>query len=283
VLKANSSSPAENAPGPAACGRGSFSIKRFDRDGKRARIHPPGVYPAQTQMRAFKIIALVGGMVCLGILLGWWGSRSPDAPAPRVVPEPEATIPPAPRESTQVPPAIVRSAPQSAPVESPPSPAPPIVPVATNGVALIATNAANTTNVVTDWEERLDAILTAETEEPAKANELVQLFPRLPEEGKIEVALHLSNLLEDEDFLPFGRYLLDASQPEEVLEVLMTDVLNRPDSIKLPLLLDVARMPEHPNAEEARDLLELYLEEDYGENWDVWRAKMEEYLRENPD
>jgi hypothetical protein len=236
-------------------------------------------HPAQTKMRAFKIIALVGGMVCLGILLGWWGSRSPE-PA---LPNPEVASQPAPRESTQAPPTVVRSAPQSAPVESLPLPAPPSVPLVTNGVALIATNAASTTNVVTDWEERLDAILTAETEEPAKARELVQLFPRLPEEGKIEVALHLSNLLEDEDFLPFGRHLLDASQPEEVLEVLMTDVLNRPDSIKLPLLLDVARMPEHPNAEEARDLLELYLEEDYGENWDVWRAKMEEYLRENPD
>jgi hypothetical protein len=49
------------------------------------------------------------------------------------------------------------------------------------------------------------------------------------------------------------------------------------------LLLDIARNPEHRKASEAKEILELYLEEDYGTNWSVWQQKMTEWLKENPD
>ena len=82
---------------------------------------------------------------------------------------------------------------------------------------------------------------------------------------------------------PLGKLLTDSKLPEEVLDVLIVDVLNRPNSLKLPLLLEVARDTQHPKAAEAKDLLELYLEEDYGSDWNKWQAKMEQWLKENPD
>jgi hypothetical protein len=87
----------------------------------------------------------------------------------------------------------------------------------------------------------------------------------------------------DENYAALAGYLADAKLPEDVLDVLMADVLNRPNSLKLPALLEVARDPQHPKAGEAKDLLELFLEEDYGTDWNLWQTKTDEWLKANPD
>ena len=46
--------------------------------------------------------------------------------------------------------------------------------------------------------------------------------------------------------------------PEDILDVLLEDVLNRPNTIKLPMLLEVARDPQNPKSAEAKDVLELF-------------------------
>jgi hypothetical protein len=147
----------------------------------------------------------------------------------------------------------------------------------------IAPTSTPATNIIADWEQRLDDILGSEGEETAKAKQMLALFPNLPEDGQVEVAQHLSNLLSDQEYPSLGKLLTDSKLPEAVLDVLVVDVLNRPNALKLPLLLDIARDSEHPKAAEAKDLLELYLEEDYGNDWNKWQAKMQQWLRENPD
>ena len=42
-------------------------------------------------------------------------------------------------------------------------------------------------------------------------------------------------------------------------------------------------MPNHPKAEEARDLLEVLVDENYGEDWAAWKTAVEKWLKENPD
>ena len=112
--------------------------------------------------------------------------------------------------------------------------------------------------------------------------QLYALFPTLPPEGKEEVVQHLSNLVEDEDYPPLSRLLADPKLPEDVLDVLMADLLNRPNTIKLPMFLELAFVPDHPKAEEAKDLLELYLDEDYGTDKVKWEEAMQKWLK-NPD
>ena len=58
---------------------------------------------------------------------------------------------------------------------------------------------------------------------------------------------------------------------------------NRPNTLKLPLLLEVARDAQHPKAGEAKGLLALYLEADYGQDWNQWQSKIEDWLKENPE
>jgi len=134
-----------------------------------------------------------------------------------------------------------------------------------------------------DWETRIDEILRDNSDVDDKARKLVTLFPQMPVEGQVEAAHHISNLLDDKDYPEFSRYLTNSTTPEDVVDVLMSDVLNRPNSMKMPVLLDVASNPDHPQAPIALETLGLYLEEDYGTNWSVWREKIADWLKTNPD
>jgi hypothetical protein len=139
------------------------------------------------------------------------------------------------------------------------------------------------TNLIPTWEDKVDDILGSANSDPDKAKQMLEMFPQLPADGQEEVARHLANLVPDQDYGPMRAYLTNASLPAAVLDILLGDVLNRPNSLKLPALLDVARTPQHPKAGEAKDFLELFLEEDYANDWDKWQAKMDEWLKANPD
>ena len=152
----------------------------------------------------------------------------------------------------------------------------------TNAVA--ATTSATDTNQIANWEAAIDDLLRDETSEPnAKAKQLLEMFPRIPAAGQTETAQHIANLIADEDYASLAGYFTSTNTTTEVQEVIMADLLSRPNSIKLPLLLEAARTPGHSKAAEAKELLELYLEKDYGPDWDVWQKKLEEWLKTNPD
>jgi hypothetical protein len=146
-----------------------------------------------------------------------------------------------------------------------------------------AAPAPATTNLAANWEDLVDQILGSDDDDTNKVKEFFAILPTLPEDGQEEVAQHLSNLVEDENYAPLGDLLKNAKLPEPVLETLMADLLNRPNSLKLPMFLELARNPEHPKAEESMDYLELFLDEEYGTDWAKWQQKMEEWLKENPD
>lgn len=146
----------------------------------------------------------------------------------------------------------------------------------------VETSPANT-NLITNWEDYVDQALRDNSEAEAKAREMLALLPRFPEAGQVETAHHIANLLADADYEQFGQYLTNSKTPEDVQDVVLADVLNRPDAIKLPLLLATARNPDNAKAAEAKDILGLYLAEDYGNNWDQWQQAVGKWLKENPD
>ena len=139
------------------------------------------------------------------------------------------------------------------------------------------------TNLISNWEDKVDEILGSPGSETNKVQQLLELFPKVPAAGQTEVARHLSNLLPDQDYGLLRQHLVNPDLPAEVLDVLLGDALNRPNSLKLPALLDVARNDQHPKAAEARDFLQLFLEQDYGTDWDKWQAGLDQWLKDNPD
>jgi hypothetical protein len=144
-------------------------------------------------------------------------------------------------------------------------------------------SSVSNTNVITDWEEKVDAILIDSGDSDTKAKNLLDMFPRLPEAGQIDSVQHLINLTSDESYSQLGRYLAQGNSSAEVLDELMDDLLNRPNSIKLPLLLEIARNPQHPEFADAKEVLTFYLDEDYGDNWTLWGQKLAAWLKDNPD
>lgn len=155
-----------------------------------------------------------------------------------------------------------------------------MIPVQTNPIAQASTNLPANTN----WEDSVDDIVGSDDADTNKVSRLFALFPTLPPDGQEEVVQHLSNLVEDENYAQLGNLLTNNSLPQGVLDELMSDVLNRPNSLKLPMLLAVGQDPNNPEHDEAKDLLELYLGEDPStNNWNGAPDLLKNWLQQNPD
>jgi hypothetical protein len=218
------------------------------------------------------VAAVIGVGVGVGFLAGSGPGHVPP-PAPMVEHSEPQTAPTVVRSSTP---------PQNPKPEVKPTLAVPTMPVVHPENILPATNtaAANGTN---DWEEKIDDIVGSDEPDTNKVHQLFALFPKLPPDGQEEAAQHLSNLVDDEEYAPLGEMLKNDKLSEGVLDELLADVLNRPNALKLPLLLSVASDPNHAKKDEAKDLLELYLGEDYGNDWNSWGQHMTNWMQQNPD
>jgi hypothetical protein len=217
--------------------------------------------------RVFLVVAIVAGIIVIGGLIGWLGGKGS---GPRINTIPDSIT------------ASDTHSPTPRPAESSLPGHPEIEPGSQPGVTR-ASPPGPTPSVLTNWEEKVDEILGAETDDTNKVKQLFALFPRVPDEAKAEVAQHLSNLTGDPAYGQLGELLKDPKLPDATLDVLMADALNRPNSVKLPELLDVARTPDHPKADEAKDILALFLDEDFGTDWSKWQDKMTAWLKDNPD
>ena len=231
--------------------------------------------------KILKGIGILAAVVVVGMLIGYWASSSRPS-TPNVPTNPtqatEQSTARTPLKEPKKDPGGAHKAEATVPKPGQ-NPKPTIAPTADttpkpNSVA---------TNLIPDWEEKVDAILTSDDPDPEKAKKLLAMFPLLTGDAQEEVAHHLSNIVPDEDYAAFGSYLTNSTLPEDILDVLLEDVLNRPNSIKLKMLLEVARDPQNPKAAEAKDVLELFLEEDYGADWAMWEKKTIDWLKENPD
>lgn len=199
--------------------------------------------------------------ILVGGFIGWWASRNsarPGTPVPEMVSHQTASP-----ERTPVP--LTKDITTEIPVP---------IPVAAS---------TNSTDEAETWEDKLDEILTSELDTTQMGESLLDLMPTVNEEAQMELAGHIVNLVDDEHYARVAPYLTNAAVPEAVSSVFMNDLYNRANSLKLPLVLAVARTENHPLREEAKDLLELYIEEDYGTDWKKWESAMNTWLKENPD
>jgi hypothetical protein len=131
------------------------------------------------------------------------------------------------------------------------------------------------------WEERLDDILLRGGEVNDKADSIRKLMTVAPEESQVELAQHLINMTQDDHYDGAAELLTNATTQTSVATVLMNDLLNRHNSLKLPMLLAIARNDDHPLKDQARDMLELFLQADYSTNWDQWSSAVDAWLEQN--
>lgn len=130
-----------------------------------------------------------------------------------------------------------------------------------------------------DWELRIDEVLRSNADEAQTAQILINMLPTMPPEGQEEAAQHISNLILDENYSKVLPLVKNPNLPEEVLDVFVTDLMNRDDATKLPALLEIAKIPNHPHHEEALTDLQIFLDEDFGTDFGRWDTAMKAYLK----
>jgi hypothetical protein len=129
------------------------------------------------------------------------------------------------------------------------------------------------------WERRLEVVTHArDIDEVAKARQLLDMLPSLPEEALEPATREAVSRLADEEYAAAQSRLINPNTHGMVLSVLFEDLLERPDEITLPTLLTIARMPSHPFATQARDDLELLLEKNFDADWVQWGAEIRRVL-----
>jgi hypothetical protein len=134
-----------------------------------------------------------------------------------------------------------------------------------------------------DWDQKVAELMTSGVDDLQASLKIIELMSQLPETNKVQAAEFLTGLMPDEGYAAVVPLLTNIQTSGEVMDVLMVDLLDRPNTIQLPLLLNLARNPIHPKREEAKEYLELYLDEDHGNNWAAWEQAMKKFLQENPE
>ena len=131
---------------------------------------------------------------------------------------------------------------------------------------------------IAEWELKIDQILRVEATETETAQMLINMLPTLPAEGQAEAAQHITNLILDEEYNRVLPLVRNPALPEEVHDVFLTDLMNREDPVKLPTLLEIAKLPNHPLQVEAVSDLEIFLDEEFGTDWVRWEAAVQKYI-----
>lgn len=141
--------------------------------------------------------------------------------------------------------------------------------------------------MLSEDDRKIDEVLKAGGDDDAghttTAQNLINLLPTLSTDGQVECAQHVMNLLSDEEFQRIMPFWKNSATNPDVIEVLATDLMNREDKVKLPAMLDAAKLPNHPYHEEALSNLEIFLDADHGTDWVKWDASLKDYLKKQAE
>lgn len=131
------------------------------------------------------------------------------------------------------------------------------------------------------WEASIRSVLSREkTTEAEKAIGLFQLLPGMPAEGAETCAEEAVKRLPNTEYRHAQAVVTNPGTYGLALGVLFTDLMERPDNLRLPTLVSIARNAAHPYAEPAHSNLELLLGQDFGQDWARWESAIREKIKE---
>lgn len=128
------------------------------------------------------------------------------------------------------------------------------------------------------WEKAINQLLDSDEENEKVAASLAALAPTLPLEGQVEAIQHMVNLLDDEQYALAQNMVMNPGLHPDVREVLFSDVLDRPNNVKLPVLLTLLGSPGHPLRTEAHTNLQAVIGQDLGESPMLWSQPVQAFL-----
>ena len=133
------------------------------------------------------------------------------------------------------------------------------------------------------WELSINKLLDSDDENNKVAAELAAILPTLPLEGQVEAVQHMVNLTEDDKYSVASNMLLNPGTHPDLRAVIWSDVLDRPNSVKLPVLLAVMAVPGHPLLAEAHRNLREVVGSDFGMNASAWSGPVQSLLAREAD
>jgi len=134
-----------------------------------------------------------------------------------------------------------------------------------------------------EWKAKMQTILGANTGAEQKIHDLKEMLSKLDEAESEEAVRDLAARVKDDGYAFLKPLTVDPTLPEPVRDEFMVDLMNRPNSVKIPLFLEIARNPDHPDRESAFDTLEAFTGLKFGADWNGWEKGIQGWLKENPD
>jgi hypothetical protein len=116
-----------------------------------------------------------------------------------------------------------------------------------------------------------------------KVERLLGMIPQLLENRKSTAMDYATQLIKDEDYVRLRPRLLRLADTDELREVVMLDMLTRDDGIKMLSLVELLKTPSKTTKADAREILEAFLEKDYGDDPNKWDAPVRQWIAENQD
>lgn len=208
-------------------------------------------------------------LVILAGVIGYFGYRYWSRPAPTPPAEPP----------------VLETEPESPPPVKP-TVAETKVPRTANAIPTTRmTNRPGTvaTEPAPEWNTKLKSILGSNANPAQKVQQLKEFLAGLPDPDAEQAVQALTLSVSNEAFGFIKPLVVDPTLPEPVRDEFMVDVLNRPNSIRVPIFLELARNPDHPDNEDAYDMLEIFTNQKLGADWAAWDKAVPAWLKENPD
>jgi len=123
--------------------------------------------------------------------------------------------------------------------------------------------------------------LSADLTPGETTSRLLSLLPSTPADDKSFLVQIAGNYCPDEEYWRMLPLLLDRSQPEDVRDELMRDILRRSDAVRLRPLYRLALDPSHPLSIEAREYLFSYLQDVPENDFNALARAIEKAQKEN--
>lgn len=138
-----------------------------------------------------------------------------------------------------------------------------------------------------EWEQ--DIIKLAgrlDMTDDRKAVALLNKAYTLPDEpAKVVAVEQATRLMSDQQFKQLKPQLmgLNDTGSEDMQETILRDILTRAENVRMPALVDLLRRPPYPGQQEIREILEAYVDVDYGTDISKWDAAVHKWLIDNDE
>jgi len=134
-------------------------------------------------------------------------------------------------------------------------------------------------------KEELRAIADSSASQEQKVAKFKSYFRSRNEAGAQMLAVrHLSKLVKDEQYNEFlADELMDPSHSDAVRAALVRDINGRTRQVMLPVMVEIAALPEHPLAQYAHQTLGRHLGDQYSSDPESLRRALNDYMRASAD